>query len=433
MRRYDLIVIGGGPAGMAAALGAWEAGCRSILLLERSAWLGGVLHQCVHTGFGLYEYGEELTGPEYAARQIRRLSGTGVEVCLETTVLSLGPEGRVTAMGGERGLMTCAARAVLLASGARERPAGALPITGTRPAGVYTAGQAQQMLNLGGYDIGRRVIILGSGDIGMIVARRLALEGRQVLGVVEQADRGGGLRRNRVQCLEEFGIPLWLSSTVTRLHGQARLEGVTVRRKDGTERLIACDTLITSVGLMPERELLEPLEGMGLPPWLFVCGNADRIYDLVDRAAGEAKQLGREIAQFLQTGKRSDRETEDGERNPEREVPEGRLVCLCCPRGCELFLDGKGTVRGGQCPKGTDFFRQEQLERRRYLTLVVTVEGKRVPLRTAGPIPRPSFDQVRDQVRMNADRFSLPIRAGQVLLANPAGCGSDIVAQCDCG
>lgn len=430
MTEYELIVVGGGPAGMAAALGAWSAGARRVLLLEQAGRLGGVLPQCVHTGFGLYEYGEELTGPEYAARQIARLAQTEVEVWTDAAVLKLENGGQVTVLSRARGLVVLAARAVVLAAGARERPAGALPITGTRPAGVFTAGQAQQLLNLGGYEIGRRAVILGSGDIGMIVARRLALEGYPPVAVIEQAPRCGGLARNRVQCLEEFGIPLRLSSTVTRLHGRARLEGVSVRGEDGGEELLPCDTLITSVGLLPEDELLEPFRGSELPHWLFLCGNAQRIYDLVDRAAADAARLGGEIVRWLQGGTPPQREAAEHDAVAAPTLGEGELLCLCCPAGCVLSAEPEGGVRGAKCEKGTAFYRQEQVEGRRYLTLVVTAQGTRVPLRTARPIPRALFAPVVQTARRA--QLTLPLRAGQTAVADPAGCGCDLVVQCDC-
>ena len=261
----------------------------------------------------------------------------------------------------------------------------------------------------------------------MIVARRLALKGKQVLGVAELSDHGGGLYRNRVQCLEEFRIPLWLSTTVTRLHGIARLEGVTLRHADGSEREVACDTLVTSVGLLPERELLDGFGGEGLPPWLFSCGNAEHIYDLVDRAAGEAARLGGEIARWLQGGAAPQRLAEPVPAT-RQELPSGELLCLCCPRGCRMTREENGAVTGAQCARGESFFRQEMLEKRRFLTMVVEAEGCQIPLRTTLPIPRTEFDTVLEQV--GKLRLTLPVRAGQAVLKNPGNCGADVVAQC---
>ena len=259
MERYDLLIVGGGAAGMAAALAAEKAGTKRILLCERSAYLGGILPQCIHNGFGLGYFHEDLTGPQYAARFIERMAASRAEVRLETTVLEictdktalLSAPGRVLRVGFERCILAC---------GAREKPLGALPVSGTRPSGIFTAGQAQKLVNLGHYDIGSRIVILGSGDVGQIMARRFTLLGKTVAAMVEISDHLGGLVRNQKNCIEAYHIPVILNAAVTEVHGAGRIEGVTVRHLDtGAAERIACDTLVTAVGLIPERELLRPL------------------------------------------------------------------------------------------------------------------------------------------------------------------------------
>ncbi|NLF28544.1 MAG: FAD-dependent oxidoreductase, partial [Clostridiales bacterium] len=313
---FDVAVIGGGPAGLAAALEARKTapGAR-IAVLERDRELGGILQQCIHNGFGLHFFGEELTGPEYVDRFVRRLEGTGIEVWTDAMVLSLSSDRRISCVSAERGLATLSAGAVVLAMGCRERPRGALSIPGTRPAGVYTAGCAQRLNNIDGYLPGRHVVILGSGDIGLIMARRMTWEGARVELVAEILPYSSGLNRNIVQCLEDNGIPLRYNHTVTRIHGKERVEGVTVSEVDpatrlpipGTSEFIACDTLLLSVGLIPENELskgagvaIDPVTGGAVVderretsvPGVFACGNVLHVHDLVDNVSVEAMLAG---------------------------------------------------------------------------------------------------------------------------------------------
>lgn len=283
----DLLIIGAGAAGLSAALGAWEAGCHSILIADRRSHPGGILEQCIHKGFGA-----ELTGPEYTARLLAQLEQTGAVLRMETEVLSVSKDREAVLSSGD-GLERVQFSHLILAAGCRERPLGVLNITGTRPDGVFTAGQAQEMMNLHDRDPGERVLILGSGDLGMIVARRCVLRGKQVIAILEQAEKYTGLAKNYHGCVEAHSIPLWTRTTVTELHGTPRLTGVTVRELDsGAERFIPCDTLLLATGLIPEQTLVS---GLGAPPWLHLVGNCRRVHDLVDSAAHEARTVGSEI------------------------------------------------------------------------------------------------------------------------------------------
>jgi len=319
--KVDLIIIGGGPAGMSAAVSAYENGLRDILILERDAHLGGILQQCIHNGFGLHRFKEELTGPEYAGRYIDMVKERNIPYMLNTMVMNIDGDRRVTAMNEEYGIFTIEAGAIILAMGCRERPKGALNIAGTRPAGIFTAGTAQKFVNMKGYMPGREVVILGSGDIGLIMARRMTLEGAKVKAVCELLPYSGGLARNIEQCLHDFDIPLMLSHTVTEIHGKERVTGVTIsevdenrRPKPETATYIPCDTLLLSCGLIPENELtkqaditLDRITGGAVVdqnretevPGIFSCGNVLHVHDLVDYVSEEAEIAGTAACAFL--------------------------------------------------------------------------------------------------------------------------------------
>ena len=326
--QHDLVIIGGGPAGLAAAISARENGVEDVLVLEREKELGGILNQCIHNGFGLHTFQEELTGPEYAARYIEKAKALSIPYRLSTTVVDLEPSGDgvlVTSVSREEGLVQIEAKAAVLAMGCRERPRGALNIPGTRPAGIFSAGTAQRLVNMEGYLPGKRVVILGSGDIGLIMARRMTLEGAKVLCVAELQPYSGGLKRNIVQCLNDYGIPLKLSHTVVDIQGKERVTGVTIAAVDeklkpipGTEEHFDCDTLLLSVGLIPENELSRQVGVQLSPvtngpkvnesletnlPGVFACGNVLHVHDLVDYVSEEAVQAGRNAARYLLEGR----------------------------------------------------------------------------------------------------------------------------------
>ncbi len=462
MMRADVAVIGGGPAGMSAAIAAREAGAREVVIIEREPRLSGILQQCIHNGFGLHKFKEELTGPEYGQRYEEMVSNLGITVLTDTMAVDITSERTVTAVSKGNGYFTINAGAVVLAMGCREKSRGALSIPGTRPAGVFTAGTAQKLVNIKGYMPGKKIVILGSGDIGLIMARRMTLEGAEVKAVCEIMEDSGGLTRNIVQCLKDFDIPLLLRHTVVEIHGNKRVEGVTVARVDenlkpipGTEEYIECDTLMLSVGLIPENELskkagveidpktrgpvVDENRQTGVPG-IFACGNVVKVHELVDFVSDEGENAGRAAALYAQGKLLSSEETlravskvkQQEQKKGVRHLSDGRgdgdtVICTICPMGCKITVDEKLKTTGNTCKRGEKYAIQEVTAPERTLTTTMYAEGGvLVPVKTDRPVPRERlFDCMKE---INCKTLILPIEAGNIIIENIGGTGANVIA-----
>lgn len=462
--KVDVAVIGGGPAGMSAAAAAKKAGAESVLIIEREERLGGILEQCIHNGFGLHRFGEELTGPEYAERYEKTVEELEIPYMLSTMVTDITPGRVITAVNKENGCFKIEASAIVLAMGCRERPRGALRIPGNRPAGVITAGTAQKLVNIKGYLPGKKIVILGSGDIGLIMARRMSLEGAEVKAVCEIMEDSGGLTRNIVQCLSDYNIPLKLRHTVTEIHGRERLEGVTISRVDenlnaveGTQEYIECDTLMLSVGLIPENELSKKAgvvidsatrgpvvdsNRMTSTEGIFACGNVVKVHELVDFVSEEGDAAGKAAAEFA-TGAKAEnavtvhkRVLPSGQKKGVKYLSdngEKKVICTICPVGCgitveEIFADGekKYITHGNTCKRGEKYAVQEISAPVRTLTSTVAAEdGRLVPVKSDKPLPLEKMEECIREI--NRKTLMLPISCGDIIIEKIGGTDADIV------
>lgn len=448
--KKQIVVIGGGPGGMAAALAAAQETECEVVILEREPQLGGILNQCIHDGFGLHRFGKMLSGPEYAFRYEKMIHKTGILAFTNTMVTDIKADKTVTAVNRD-GVQYFHPDALILATGCRERTRGAIAIPGTRPAGVFTAGVVQKLMNLHNIRVGSRVVILGSGDIGLIMARRLTYEGAEVLAVVELEKEPGGLQRNISQCLYDFGIPLYTRHTITEIRGKKRVSSVVMAQVDETGEVmeetkqeIACDTLVLSVGLIPENELAQKA-GVSLDrrtngaltdqylqtsvPGIFACGNAKAVLDLADYVSQEGELAGKNAAR-LASGLPME-PTPGVSKNPmAKGLPaENALTCILCPNSCQICWSGDKII-GNQCPRGRAFAMQEQNRPMRSLTIALLGEdGTLIPARTSAPIPK---DRIMEAVQLcKRTKISGPYHIGDVLIENLLGLGTDLVAAAE--
>ena len=451
MKKHDLIIVGGGSAGLAAAASAKSAGIDDVLIVERDKLLGGILNQCIHDGFGLHVFEEALSGPEYAARYIEKIQAFNVNVKLNTMALRLFKDKTLQLSSEEYGIEEITAKAVILAMGCRERTRGALSIPGHRPSGLYTAGVAQNLINMQNIMPGKRVCILGSGDIGLIMARRMTLEGAKVDAVFEILPHPSGLARNIRACLDDYGIPLYLNTTVTDIVGMGRLEGVWTSSVDrnrrfieGTERFFPCDTLLLSVGLIPENELSRetgiPInEATGGPivdktcmtaiSGIFACGNVLHVHDLVDTVSTEAERAGRGAAGYIRGVKSVDFEiTTESYINKRDDIYQNEMyTCVVCPNGCLIEVSKSG-ISGHKCERGIAWVKQELENPMRTVTSNVLVYGGdfiNASVRTTSPIPLSYVPKLMEMVR--EIKVNAPVEIGQVLLSQPMGINTDVI------
>lgn len=457
MNTYEVIIIGAGPAGMAAAYGAYQAGMKRILLLERQAMTGGVLSQCIHDGFGLAVYEHSYTGPEYAQLWKEKIENR-VRIKTNTSVIRVDYSGspyKVYCIGGEFGYEVYACKTIIFANGCRERTIGQMRIPGGRPSGIYTAGCAQYMMNILNYKPGKSAVIFGTGDIGLIMARRLELEGIKVRMIF--GDRPAGLARNYVQCVKDFNIPLKLGYTLVSVHGYKRLKGVNIAPLDSQgkpiyqqKEYIPCDTLLTAAGLIPETDLLGTdislteqkgikVDGKGCTeiPGIFACGNVTKIYDLVDYVtlsgieAGKAaaEYLGYKVPAFLPLPAAARERTFEGMDT----ISDSEQICILCPKGCVLQIvekDKNIEVKGNGCKKGFDYALKEIKSPERILTTTVPVQGKDymlLPVHTTGMIEKGKLKQA--VAFLNRIKVELPVQRGQIVVKNLLGTGIDVAAS----
>jgi len=455
LKQYDVVVIGGGPAGLAASISAKKEGS-NVCLIEREAKLGGILKQCIHDGFGIVRFKEKLSGPEYAQRFIDEFNSMEIEAYLLTFVTRIEKleEGFRIVIVNREGVNYLETKAIVLATGCRERTAKQVNIHGTRPSGVFTAGNAQNFMNLMGQKVAKKCVILGSGDIGLIMARRLTLEGSEVVGVYEAKAEPSGLTRNLAQCLNDFNIPLHLSTTVTRVFGAERVEGVEIAKVDsnmqpikGTEEYIECDTLILSVGLIPENELAETLGvelGKNNGPvcdsnfetnvkGVFSCGNSLHVYDLVDYVSESGEKAGHAASLYVkgELPEATDL-VEDKITEKKALLPEGKIICIVCPKGCEISIRKEGDeyiTEGNTCKRGHDFAIQELTLPTRTICSTVRTEFKEkpvLPVRVSSEIPKDKIFDVMEEI--NKTVVTTKVKLGDVIIENVLGLGADVIA-----